>query len=163
MRTLAALVFVYLLAGCSNSPESRIDDVSRDFFQALSERDERATLELVYPPVLGVLGRERVVEDLFNRWNPRYKIKEVKEHIGPLASADGRVFYLATYLVKRGRPIGRKVVYGFVFVSENKEDWYIVPYNVNGYEDFPADLVTDAVIPPDVMQQIVDEHSVAGQ
>ncbi len=33
--------------------------------------------------------------------------------------------------VKKGRPIGRKLVFTFLFVSDNETDWYIFPINLH--------------------------------
>jgi len=178
MRLLGIICISILLTSCESTREDKVESVMQEYMLAVNKSNIDDLLDLVYPPMFEVVPKREIAYDFnggyYHGWGRRkIKIKKLNKVYGPYEK-DGVSYVLADFEFKKTRIFyRRKYSAPYIFVSEDDDKWYIIPYslNYNFYHNDFYDLISyrfrynsedeytmKDIVPESVLEQMFNDY-----
>jgi len=179
IRLIGIICFSVLLTACSStSTESKVEAVMHNYILAVNTSNVDDLLDIVYPPLFDVVPKREIAYDFnggyYHRWGGRkIKIKKLNKVYGPYTE-DGVQYVLADFEFQKGRILfKRKYSSPYIFVSDDDENWYIIPYSLDyrfyhyGFNDLisyrfryhsEGEYTMKDIVPESVLEQMFNDY-----
>jgi len=165
MKSILLLVLIVVgFSSCQKSTDDKVLIVMHSFVTAINNKDTDQLISITHADVFEYITKAELAKSIVGKFNRFIKIKKLNKVYGPY-EANGKYYVLADFKFQKGKVLlKRKLVSAFVFISEDQEDWKIVPYE---YEDleyrfrkdiFEGDSSKYGPIPADIIQQMNNDY-----
>ena len=175
MRRFIYLVLItFLITGCDDgSVESKVKSAMNDFIKAVNDKDSDDLISVTHPSVFNYISKAKLAEHYINNYIRFTKVKKLNKLYGPYKH-DGLYYVLADFKFQRGKVLlKRRYVDAYVFISENKENWQIVPFEFDrmGYyfsryndsNEWDGDVENYGPVPLAVLSEMKNEYVIGSE